>query len=93
MTFKSRVGRFSDGQETLDASHEKARIGRFSDGQARAVRAEEHVVGRFSTGQETHEHLPEHRRVGSFGDVEAARPADASGREAGVRAELESILT
>jgi hypothetical protein len=91
MTFKSRVGRFSEGQEKLGATEEKARIGTFGDGQALTVRADEQVVGRFSTGQEAREHLPEHGRIGSFGDVEAPRAEDVPAREMTARAELESI--
>lgn len=74
MTLIERVGRFSTGQEKVNATSEHTRIGRFSDGQAtRQDRAEQAPVGRFSTGQELLAETDHHVRVGRFSDREPER--------------------
>ena len=94
MTLNERVGRFSTGQEKVDATSELTRIGRFSDGQAtRQDRVEQAHMGRFSIGQELLAETTEHVRVGSFSDREPARRSLALHRqaEASDRPEVETV--
>jgi hypothetical protein len=89
-----RVGRFSTGQEKIDATSESMRIGRFSDGQATHQDRVEHApVGRFSIGQELHAETVDVVRVGSFGDREAAPRSLALHRQAQAsdRLEVETV--
>lgn len=78
---KSRIGRFSDGQETSQDHPQNERTGRFSDGQQTADSpAEEEHPGRFSSGQEMLTETPEHTRVGRFSDgQETGRGDDGVG--------------
>lgn len=94
MTINERVGRFSTGQQRIDATSEHTRIGRFSDGQAtRQDRAELAPVGRFSIGQELLAETVEHVRVGSFSDREPPRRSLALHRqaEASDRLDVETV--
>jgi hypothetical protein len=94
MTINEQVGRFSIGQESLDATSDHTRIGRYSDGQAtHDDRAEQILVGRFSTGQELLAETVEHVRVGRFSDREPARPSIALSRQAETsdRLEVEAV--
>jgi hypothetical protein len=73
MAITESVGRFSCGQERLDATS-LTRIGRFSDGQERLAKHPEHVlVGRFSAGQELLGKTAEQARVGHFSDRQGRR--------------------
>jgi hypothetical protein len=64
---RERVGRFSDGQATIELNLGAERSGSFGDGQRTTDRAtQEH--GRFSTGQEQLSTDPEHDRIGRFSD-------------------------
>lgn len=78
-----RIGRFSDGQETIVATPQRTRLGRFSDGQASDYDGPEQVaVGRFSTGRELLAETSAHIRIGSFGDHERGRSSIVLQRQA-----------
>jgi hypothetical protein len=94
MTISERVGRFSTGQEQIDATSEHTRVGRFSDGQETLHDGEDRILmGRFSTGQERLAETPERVRVGSYGDREHARRSLALHRQAEAveRLEVETV--
>ena len=91
MTFDEQIGRFSNGQESLDVTAEHTRIGRFGDGQAASQTPPEQILkGRFSTGQEQLAETSEHLRVGRFSDQAPARSSIAlSRRQAEISERLE----
>jgi hypothetical protein len=66
---KSRIGRFSNGQETSQDNPQNERAGRFSEGQQTSdgPMHEEHA-GRFSMGQEMLSETSQHPRVGRFSE-------------------------
>jgi hypothetical protein len=90
MTLDRQVGRFSNGQETIDVSSEHTRIGRFGDGQAAFHDPEDEILmGRFSTGQERLAETSEHVRVGRFSDQAPARSSIALSHQAETSGRLE----
>jgi hypothetical protein len=76
---KDRIGRFSDGQESVELNPAAERSGSFGDGLRTTDRgAQGH--GRFSTGQEQFPSDPEHERIGQFSDG-LERPTHAASRQ------------
>jgi hypothetical protein len=90
MSGEVRIGRFSDGQQSMPDAPEHLRIGRFSDGISTSEGPDTWRVGRFSTGHEALAESDQHVRIGSFSDTEAPRRSLTLHRTAPVAEDLET---